>query len=321
MKFLIENPLIILAAVLIALALCAYVISKPNKKGNISKKTSDKKVVGEKQEQTLETSTTVDKNELVSLDEAVSEEVKKEKKKLRRLKPEITRVFEKKQLQAKAEAEVSSDTKEKEEQELLQKMQFVKTSKKVAKLRPYEISEQDVEKMIEKDPVTASKVLDIMEAENQGVDAGVFNASVHFDRTRRLSNMIKNDTFDDMFCSHITEKYMNLDVEKHLRNCSEFQERLYHRAAKMMANSGSKLSVSDDGKIQDVSYDSLKAMATEKHREELAKIMLTTDEVKQEMEADYDYEDLIKGEFDLSARTVLVVDSILNRKGKRTRKG
>ena len=208
-------------------------------------------------------------------------------------------------------SEKLSDLKEKEEQELLKKMQFVKTSKTVSRLKPYTIDELN-EKLNEENNVNTHEVEDVQSMVSE------VEKSTHFDRTRRLSKMIKEDMFDDMFCSHISEKYMNMDaIEKHIQNCDEIQNKLFERAAKTIAYSNSKVSISEDGKINQINNrDNLKSIIEEKRREELAKMMIDSNQENKYISED-ELIDNIHDDFDLSARNVLIVDSILNRKGKK----
>ena len=46
--------------------------------------------------------------------------------------------------------------------------------------------------------------------------------------------------------------------------------------------------------------------------------MFAAGEYKESVESDYDYEDIVSGEVDLSARNILVVDALLKRKGKKS---
>lgn len=309
MEFLMRNPLILLAGLLIVMALIVYVLvaKKPVKNKN-------KKDNKQKDEETNALSETEDdsKTEENVLETKTEKKEQKSKRKLKKLKPEIVRVYEKKQLQKKEEkAIVPSDLKEKEEQELLKKMQFVKTSKTVSRLKPYTIDELN-ENLIEENNVNADEV---KEAQNL---VSELEKSTHFDRTRRLSKMIKEDAFDDMFCSHISEKYMNMDaLERHIRNCDEIQNKLFDRAAKTIAYSKSKVSISEDGKINQVTNkDKDKVFIEEKRREELAKMMIDSNQENKYISED-ELIDNIHDDFDLSARNVLIVDSILNRKGKK----
>lgn len=132
--------------------------------------------------------------------------------------------------------------------------------------------------------------------------------------------MIQDGTLDDMFCSHISEKYMNMnDIEKHIRNCSEIREKLFHRAADTIANSSSKFSISEEGKIKEpLTGISKRDWLEQRRQEELQKILITGDESKQDLDNDYDYESIVKGDAGINLRTILVVDSILKRKGKKS---
>lgn len=301
MDYILQNPLILVSLVLLVMVGLAYIIVKPRKK---QAKKIDKKPESEsKSEQTEEKP--VDENVIVSETEDKS---KKKKKKLRRLKPEITHVYEKKKLKTKEEkTEDSQEEKSAIEEEFLKRMQFVKSSKNISKLKPYTPKEEVVEE---------EHIEELSMPEEECVFCEEKHKSSYFDRSRRLSKMIKDGTFDDMFCSHISEKYMNIDdISRHIRNCDEIEQKLYERAAKTMANSEAKLAISEDGKVQKRSNkDDIMAAAEERKREALASYVTSNNEEYQQ--DDYDYEDLIQSDVDLSARNILVVDSILNRKGK-----
>lgn len=299
MEFLFQNPLILVSLVLVVMIGLAYIIVKPRKKKNT--KQENEKPKSENITETTGEPQTSDGTP-VSASEDNSNQQKK-KKKLKKLKPEITKVYEKKKLKSKEEKKPEELSPI--EEEFLKKMQFVKTSKNISRLKPY-IQEE----VIEENNIDELTVPPIEESVVQ-------EKKSRFDRTRRLSKMIKEGTLDDMFCSHISEKYMNMDdISRHIRNCDEIEQKLFDRAAKTMANSESKIAISEEGKIQTLSdKDSMKAWLEERRREELAKFVAANNE-NVGLDNGYEYEDIVQDDVDLSARNVLVVDSILNRKGK-----
>lgn len=293
MGYLVQGPWLYVAVVLIIMAGLAYVIVKPRKKK--VQKVDSKKKEDVSTEEVVETKT-----------EEV--EQKEKKKKLKKLKPEITRVYEKKKLQSK-ETYKEEEKQDPIEEEFLKKMQFVKTSKNVSRLKPYTPEEEQIQESFE-EMSFAEEDCPICEEKHK---------SSYFDRSRRLSNMIKDGTFDDLFCSHISEKYMNMDdISRHIRNCDEIEQRLFERTAKTLANSEAKVNIDENGKVGKLEdKDAMRAWLEERRRQELAKFVTGNNE-EFVVATDYNYDDIVQDEFDLSARTVLVVDSILNRKGKKT---
>lgn len=307
MEFLFQNPLILLAIVLIVMAGLAKVIIKPRKK-----KTAETKVSKVKDSNKI-TETTGEPDTNIGAPVSESEEIKEEKKKrkLKKLKPEITKVYEKKKLKSKEETEEKKEDLSQIEEEFLKRMQFVKTSKTVSRLKPY--TEEEMMQQIQQEQIS-----ELTMAEEECPICKEEHKSSYFDKSRRLSKMIQDGSFDDMFCSHISEKYMNMDeISRHIRNCDEIEEKLFERTARTMANSESKVSVTEDNKINQLKdKDSMKAWLEERRRQELAKYVKSNNEDVGTGDS-FDYEDLIQDDVDLSARNVLVVDSILNRKGKK----
>lgn len=297
MQFLFSNPMLLLAVPIAIMAFFAFKFAKPKPKSkakDADKTQTEKKEGSDSSEASAETAASEDNG-------------KPKKKKLRKPKPEISHVYEKKQMQTKVTSETNDD-KSKLEEEFLKKMQFVKSSGKVSRLKPYEASS------------AAEEVAEIQEV---GIDEPLVEVKQEkksrFDRTRRLSNMIQSDSLDDLFCSHISEKYMNMDdIARHISSCDEIEAKLFERAAKTMANSEAKVNISDDGKIAELKdKDSMKAWLEERRRQELAKFMVNSNvENNIVSNQDDDFQDDEQG-IDLDSRTILVVDSILKRKGKK----
>ena len=306
MEFLKQNPLFLLALVLIVLAFLAKIISKPNKKKKVVEK-----VVEAKTEPIAEP---VEQETVVQTETAQEEVKKKEKKKLKRLKPEITKVFEKKELQPTDDSKNKIfEEKSQKEEEILKSMQFVKSSKNVERLKPLTASEiEEREQLRLEQEILAQQEQQQIDILEEKVD--LKNKSTHFDRTRRLSKMIKEDTFDDMFCSHISEKYMNMDdLEKHLKNCKEMQNNLFNRVAETIVNSEIRLTndVNGNNNERNLQLDELE----KRRREQVSKFLEEMNESSEEQE--YDFDELVEEDVDLSARNILIVDAILKRKGRK----
>ena len=107
------------------------------------------------------------------------------------------------------------------------------------------------------------------------------------------------------------------DFERHLRSCKEVQEKLYQRAVDTMVNSESRMSAENGEKIQELKdRGAMSDWLEQRRRQELAKII--SQEPSEEF-LEEDVEDVVEND-DLSARTFVVVDSLLNRKRKNSRK-
>lgn len=107
----------------------------------------------------------------------------------------------------------------------------------------------------------------------------------HFDHSRRLSSVMKDDNHDDMFASHISDKYLNINSEKHLKLDEKFHNMLYSRMADMVINSKSKINSSPE-----MAYN-----AAEEFRDD----EIEDDDVK------------------INMKTALIADTYFNRKKKR----
>lgn len=309
MEILKENPLILIALVLVFLVLIVKVLLKPVQKKKVEKKSTEEVV------KTDENAGSDNAEQIVQTETMKEEPIAKEKKKLKKLKPEITKVYEKKELQPTDDSKNKIlEEKSQKEEEILKSMQFVKSSKNVERLKPLTAMELEEREKLRLE----------QELLNQQVqEAGFFeekidlkNKSTHFDRTRRLSKMIKEDSFDDMFCSHISEKYMNMsDLEKHLRNCDEIQTKLFNRVAETIVNSEIRVTNDvkgnyDEGKI---GIDELEG----RRREYIAKFLAEANN-SEDAQDEYSIEEYVDNDVDLSARNILIVDSILKRKGKKS---
>ena len=144
----------------------------------------------------------------------------------------------------------------------------------------------------------------------------------HFDRTRRLSRMIRQDSFDDMLEEHISEHYLNIDETRHLRISDDFSEKLFERAMKTLSNSDVKVLVDEEGSedkpLEKMRGDKeyMRQWLADRKREKMAMFIASKDDVT-EGEIDEETADRLKNEIDLSPKNIVVVDSILHRKSRR----
>ena len=308
-----QNPMLFVVLIFVIFCLIIYTLlkneGKRKKKSAIKKESKDKKL-----EEKVEKTEKSDIPEEKALDEVTesSSDVKDEQKdkslikkkktvKKTKNKPEITKVYEKtekKVEETKSEEYAPSIS----EDELLSKLQFVKSSNTVSKLTKFSSLEQKEQEMIEE------ALVEYEEYKPENI-----KSTQHFDKTRRLSKCIECGSFDDMFCSHISEHYLNIDSSRHLKIGADFEEKLYGRAAETLANSSAKVdsdvpreTVSAEGLTR---KESMKSWIENKKREELAKFSIVAGNQPDHYIVDCEHEDI-----DLSAKNLLVVDSILNRK-------
>lgn len=309
MEFSFRNPLFLIAFILIVLVIIVKVILKPDKKKNDNKA---EMITTEQSEPVDE----VVKQEPVQMDIVKQETEKREKKKLRKLKPEITKVYEKKELKPTDESKNKIlEEKSQKEEDILKSMQFVKSSKNIERLKPLTASELEERERLRLEQEflaqTAEQEIDVF---NEKID--LKSKSTHFDRTRRLSKMIKEDSLDNMFCSHITEKYMNMDdLEKHLRNCDEIQNKLFNRVAETLVNSEIRLTndVNGNNDEKGIQIDELER----RKREKIAKLISESNNLNDLEIEENELDQIIEEGVDLSARNVLIIDAILKRKGRK----
>ena len=310
MDILIQNPLVLVAIVLIFLAGIVKILLKPEKKKNDSNANKVEKEIVEEPAQVDGT----DEQEIVQTETAQKEE-KREKKKLKRLKPEITKVYEKKELKPTDESKNKIlEEKSKKEDDILKSMQFVKSSKNIERLKPLTAAEMEERERLRIEQEMLDAGLDQIDIFDEKID--LKNKSKHFDRTRRLSKMIKEDSLDDMFCSHISEKYMNMDdLEKHLRNCDEIQSKLFNRVAETLVNSEIRLNNDIDANNHEksIQIDELER----RKREKIASFISESNNLKDLIIEENELDDIIEESVDLSAKNILIVDTILNRKGRK----
>lgn len=288
-----------------------YVILKIDSKRKKKNKKSSKSAIVKKEEQTedVKKDESVDQAEISdsaetnkSADELASEVKKKKVVKKTKKKPEISRVYERTEKKVEEHHEedfIPSIT----EDELLSKMQFVKSSGNVSKLTKFSTLEPETQEAL-----LSEEILVPVKEEPVSQKPEI----KHFDKSRRLSKCVECNSFDDMFCSHIGEHYLNINTDRHLKLDEKFHKNLYDRAASTLANSSAKVdadvprgSASAEGLTR---KESMKSWLENKKREELAKFAIAHESAAPVI-VDCEHEDI-----NLSARNLLVVDSIIHRK-------
>ena len=300
-EFLRSNPLFLIAAVLVGLlifvSLFLSVKGKPKAEPQKEEKVEEPKAEEEPALLTL-----------------VRKKDKAKKLKKTKEKPTVEKLFEKKTTQKEEGSKEKDDNSKYSEEEFLKDKQFVKTSKTVSKVKKLEQQEEVVEEVSNEDkPIISYSE----EPERRSVKRRIARQKHgHFDKSRRLKRCIDVNDFDDMFCSHISDDYLNFDVDTHLRNTEIITDSLYKRASQTLANSSVKI-LGDEEEEHEHSVeirsnkDSMKAWIETKRQEELSKLMAkdVEDEEHNSLEFVGDEEDV---GFDM--KNVLLVDSIMKRK-------
>lgn len=307
LNYLFSHPFILLMVTTFFMVVIMFIVIKPNKKKKVK---SNKKVEEKKKEEPAEqTEVKPDENKETAEEKTEEPKQKKVVKKAKE-KPKIEPVFQK-----KVEKKETVETEEVVSDDGIEtRAQFVKTSNKVSKF----VGLRDVSEMEEL--AQDSLIQELPLEENCEVCEKV---STHFDHSRRLSKIVKEDLFDQMFAEHLSSHYLNIDEKRHLRISDNFSEKLYDRAIKTLSNSDVKLLIDEDkneGKPVDQMKNDKKFMREwleNRKKEEYAKIMANSTD-----EADIDDEtaDMIAEDVDISVKNIVVVDSLLNRKGKRNTK-
>lgn len=328
-NFILNNPFVSLLSVVVIISLTLILVLTKKAKSNGGK--SDKKVKGKpKVEQAIKTNRPiffVSDTELVDGNDPTVSFLKKKRpikkpsrKKIKKRKMEYTFISFKKR------CEMKWYTREKEEKDLMERMEFVSSSKKVSKLatrgKMLEIpkpKQEEVEPIVEEIP---EEHIPTAEEIRQA------RFSKYFNKDRRLSNYVNIDDPDKMFESHISDVYMDIDSSRHLRIDNDFTKRLYDRAAKVLAHG--EIKITDDNEL--MVKANRKNWIKQKSKEEYKNIMSYDDIVSRDFldeELDLDeqlneyidenYNDILEGteinaNINLEPKNILTVDSILHRK-------
>ena len=296
-----ENPLVVFGFLAVIIFVLMYAFTKVKKKKPVKKE--EPKVEKKEEPSATEESST----------ETPEEPPIKIRAKWAKTRPQIEQIY--KRAVAKAEAEQKKeDIDEFEGKEA----QFVKSTGKVAKF----IGFQEVQK---KDEEFVEKAVQEMQEQAEQDCAICEPKMTHFDRTRRLSKMIRDDAFDDMLEAHISGHYLNIDEKRHLRISEDFSEKLFDRAMKTLSNSDVKVLV-DTEDSQDKPFekmrgdkDFMKQWLADRKRENMAAFVSSIDNEDSKDELTAEEIESIENDISLNPKNVIVVDSIINRKGKRKR--
>lgn len=301
-----ENPIIVFAVLVVVVFVLMFSFVKVKKKkpqkAQPNKDSVDKKTGEESSAETPQEETSAEEPPI------------KIRAKHAKTRPQIEQIY--KRVYEKTEPkkeEVETDEFEGKQ------AQFVRSSGKVSKFIGFEeVAKKEEELAVAQmlqEQVQTETDCEICEPKAQ-----------HFDRTRRLSKMIRDDAFDDMLEAHISGHYLNIDEKRHLRISDDFSEKLFDRAMKTLSNSDVKVLV-DDADSEEKPFEKMrgdkaymKEWLAERRRENMANFITVTDQSSNETGLDEEDIEKLENEIDLSSKNIIVVDSIVNRKGKRKNK-
>ena len=317
-----SNPFALLAVGVVIVFILMFVFVRPDKKKSKSSKSTDKKQESTtKQEKTddgekektekddnLEKQTIEASDDDKTADELSTAKTKKKVKKAK-IKPEITQVYQRTEKKQVTEEQKTDDGIS---EEMLGKAQFVNTSKKVSKFAGFK--EDVVQEQISDDGLISEE----MSRDIAGDCDDCKRIIKHFDHSRRLSKIIKEDSFDQMFMEHLTEHYMNIDVDRHLR---DIDEKIYERASELLSNSDTKVLVEDDSAdipVQQIKNDKdfMKSWLETRRMQERANLISSAKEEYEEIALDR----MATRDVNINAKNLVVASVVMNRKSLRRNK-
>ncbi len=310
-----SNPFITLLVGVVIVFILMFIFVRPDKKKKSTKESSknkDEAKATEKKEKDDDlVKKTIEEPE-AQVDVSKSEEIKPPKKKVKKAKtkPEINQVYQRTEKKQQVEEKTSDDGIS---DELLSKAQFVNTSKSISKFVGFASN---------KDENIGEDGLEINEGVIEEISKNCDDCKrivTHFDHSRRLSKIIKDDSFDQMFMEHLTDHYLNIDVDKHLRN---IDEKIFERASTMLSNSDTKVLVESDS--SDIPAEKIKndkdfmRSWLENRRLQEQQVMMSSS--NNEEQIDEAKEKMIVNDLKITAKNLVVASAIMQRKGMKHNK-
>lgn len=318
-EFFKSNPLLFVTIIAVIVFLLLFLVIKysrtqPKKVEKMSSKEPEKKETttsGEASKSEVSEKTSKDKPAEKTEETAKGPaETIKQKKKLKKAKRSVEQVFKRdvKTGQTVVNDEVKSSISE---EELLSKMGFVTSTKKVSKLvKLPEDSKIATEVFIEHPPEEEMIPEEVKHDKDN---------CKYFNKSRRLSKFVEENNFDEMFAEHLSEHYLNIDISKHLDVSEETTNKLYERASKTLANSDVRIiSDEDSDKISIRGNKELTESFKEDKRREIFADLIESRSEKQDTSEILTIDDnSLDDDIKLDSKTVLVADALLNRKGRK----
>ena len=144
-------------------------------------------------------------------------------------KPKIVQIYKR----SERKDESNANSKQDNDPIYNRNVEFVNTSKNIAKFKSFaeDKKEENQEEQNKKDE------FGFVADEQENCDFCEDKVK-HFDHSKRLSSIMKDG--EDLFNSHISDKYMNMNSERHI-NLSKLEQSLMRRTEIMMKNSETKV--------------------------------------------------------------------------------
>lgn len=316
LEFINSNPFLIWAFGIVVVFVMMFVLVKPKQSKKSNKSKGSKKESEKKEKKPDEACPPKNQSEAKEVPEGelVSEEgetkiYKKKKVKKSKSKPEVRPVFEKKEPKEQKVEQKQPDALD----DISNRAQFVNTSKKISKFAGFS-SEENLNSSTE--DLTHEQIEDLLESGDIEIDQDCEvckDFSKHFDHSRRLSKIIKEDAFDSMFMSHLTDHYLNINAEKHLK---DIDENLFARTAKTMDMADKKLSSSEESVSASSDKSSMREWLEDRKRESLASYIVEKDENENVTQDEAPILDRDR----VTARSLVVSDAFAKRVGGKNKK-
>lgn len=228
LSFLYNNMSIIIVLVVIFVVIGLYFVVKSMPAKVTKKKTEDKKPETKQEEKKKDEEIVTEPEVKPEIDEKTQNDDKKVEKADK--KPKIVQIY-------KRQERTDTDKKEEKIDPIYNRnVEFVNVSKNVSKFKSFK-EEENLEEKANDEFGFVTDAQDDCEFCDDKVK--------HFDHSRRMSDFVKDETSDDMFGSHISEKYLNINSDRHLNLDEEFQNKLFQMTEKMMSNSDVRIAPSD----------------------------------------------------------------------------
>ena len=238
--FIYNNQSLFIILCVIAFLVVLYFIVKaaPAKTSIKSKKVEAKSADKDSENIEKKSDETDDLDKIKSESEEFEKTQKKEEKnKKDDKKPKIVQIYKREQ----------RDTNEKNSDKQVtdpiydRNVEFVNTSKNIAKFKSFAEEKKEEPQVEVEGNDEFGFVIDSKE------DCEFCEDHVkHFDHSRRLKTIVNNEDDSDMFGSHISEKYMNINSDRHLNLNEKFNQNLFAMTERMMNNSKNKVKVESD---------------------------------------------------------------------------
>lgn len=224
-----KSFLILLGIIILLYSFYLFVKKMPTKVTKTSKKTTKKDDSKTVEQSDKGEGFQTEKSDQVNTSSDEKAQAEDDKTKNKDKKPKIVQIY--KSTERKDESGLNS--KEEFDPIYNRNVEFVNTSKNIAKFKSF------AENKPEESQESLEKKDEFGFVEDEKEDCEFCEDKVkHFDHSKRLSSIMKDG--EDIFNSHISDKYMNINSDRHI-SVSKIEESLMKRTEMMMKNSEEKV--------------------------------------------------------------------------------